>query len=80
MENRYGVESEATKHQNVFEQASKLPVDQQVQVIGTAINAFRKELVHQGEEIWDGTQRGVNKGVMGYFKRHQRSAICSMLD
>ncbi len=68
VENKYGAESGATTHQSVFEEISKLPIDQQVQIIGTAVNASREELVHQGEEVWDGTQRGVNKGVMGLIQ------------
>ena len=50
---------------SVFDKISKLPLDKQAQVIGAGIEAFQAELGKQGSEIWLGTQKGVNKSVMG---------------
>ena len=50
---------------SVFDKISKLPLDKQAQVIGAGIEAFQTELGRQGSEIWLGTQKGVNKSVMG---------------
>lgn len=50
---------------SVFDKISKLPLDKQAQVIGAGIEAFQAELGKQGSDIWLGTQKGVNKSVMG---------------